>query len=346
MKIAGVDGFSLATQIRALPGLAHLPLVLLTSLTRAGQARQAREAHFSAYLSKPVRESQLLQCINEVLQLRQDDPSLITIHSLAEREAASRPRVLLAEDNPVNQKVAVLILEKLNCRVDVASNGKEAVQALQDFHYDIVFMDCQMPEMDGYDATRAIRSMGVPRADVPVVALTANAFKEDQDLCFAAGMSDFLSKPVTAGGLEAVLKKWLVAPAGPQQAPAATSSPPSGAMVAKLDISPIRRTLDDMAAMLGETIVPEVLSLFGATVDELLPQLQQSVNANDCEGVRRIAHRIKGTLGQIGASDTAALAAQLEQSAIVADKDRLPALSRHLLDQLAQIRTALSEASP
>jgi CheY-like chemotaxis protein/HPt (histidine-containing phosphotransfer) domain-containing protein len=311
MQMPQMDGLALAQSIHAIDPYSKLPLVMLTSLTVQGHARKAREANFSAFLTKPIREQQLLQCINEVLHLPVDieSPQLVTTHTLAEREAAVKPRVLLAEDNPVNQKVAVLMLEKLGCRIDVVGNGQEAVTALKQFPYDLVFMDCQMPEMDGFEATVAIRALPLPAGNVPIVALTANAFKDDQDRCLAAGMNDFLSKPVTSPGLQRMLARWVKT----ESEASAMQHKPAEHTAASDNLLSVRKALDEMAAMLGAEIVPEVLALFAATADELLPALQRAIAARDFSVLERLAHRLKGALAQVGARDVAQLAAELEQ---------------------------------
>ncbi|MCP9451922.1 MAG: response regulator, partial [Nitrospira sp.] len=147
--------------------------------------------------------------------LEGEPAGIITTHVISEVRAAMRGHILLVEDNPVNQKVAVKMLEKLGCRVDVAGNGKEAVEAMERIRYTLVFMDCQMPEMDGFEATRIIREREGAARHTPIIAMTANAMAEDRERCLRAGMDDFLSKPVTAQTLTAVLNRWL---AGEQSA--------------------------------------------------------------------------------------------------------------------------------
>jgi signal transduction histidine kinase/CheY-like chemotaxis protein len=163
------------------------------------------------YLKKPVSQQNLYKCLLEVLHItniRWDEPEKDQKVEMP-KFAILKPRILLVEDNPINQKIALLMLEKIGCNVDVAANGIEALKALQLFSYDLIFMDCQMPEMDGYEATFRIRKLAKPISDIPIIALTANAFKEDQNKCIEAGMNDFVTKPVESSTLESKLSRYL-----------------------------------------------------------------------------------------------------------------------------------------
>lgn len=224
MQMPGMDGLELASRIKSDPMISATRLVLLTSVGQRGDAKAAQSAGIAAYLTKPIRQSLLYECLSLVLgsvsdvvvPTPQTATPIITRHSLLESQTRSRPLVLVVEDNPVNQKVAATMLEKLGYRVNVAANGREAVEALAHIPYALVFMDCQMPEMDGFEATRMIRNReerlrqaggGTPR--LPIIAMTANVMEEDRDRCQAIGMDDFLSKPITSKALAAVLKRWL-----------------------------------------------------------------------------------------------------------------------------------------
>ena len=207
-----IDGMMLARAIKADPLLATVPLVLLTSVSYRGSAGDAEQAGFSAFLVKPIRQSQLYDCIATVMGMaaRPEPARLITRESLREAQAQVRARVLVAEDNLVNQRVAVRMLEKLGCRVDVATNGLEAVEATGRILYHCIFMDCQMPEMDGYEATRVIRQREARTgARIPIVAMTANAMESDRERCLVAGMDDYVSKPVQPKELGTTLQKWI-----------------------------------------------------------------------------------------------------------------------------------------
>ncbi|HET8705761.1 MAG TPA: response regulator, partial [Pseudomonadales bacterium] len=208
------DELDVVRRIRALPQpCAQVPIILLTPLAVRGATERASEAGCSAFLTKPIRQEVLFNAILGVLRLDSNEleSRIITRHSLLEAQPDQRPSVLLVEDNPVNQKVAVALLTKLGCRVDVAENGEAGLVALNQRSYDMVFMDLQMPVMDGLDATARIRNSERThgRKRIPIVALTANAFPEDRERCFAVGMDDFIAKPVSSSALEGAIAKWL-----------------------------------------------------------------------------------------------------------------------------------------
>lgn len=212
-----MDGLELARRIKAESPISATRLILLASLGRRGDAKAAQDAGIAAYLTKPIRQSQLYECLSLVLAntlqadsgAAQPPAPLITRHSLSEAQAQSRGRILVAEDNPINQKVAVKMIEKLGYRVDIAGNGREAVDALERIAYAVVLMDCQMPVMDGLQATTAIRSREGSGRRTPIIAMTANAMAEDRQRCLDAGMDDFLSKPVASKALAETLNRWM-----------------------------------------------------------------------------------------------------------------------------------------
>ena len=188
---------------------------MMTSLGKRGDAKRLEAIGFSAYLTKPVKQSQLYDCLATVLgggaaPAKTPETALVTRHTLHEARRR-KVRILLAEDNLTNQQVALGILEKLGFRADAVANGREAIQALETIPYDIVFMDVQMPVMDGFEATRAIRSgkTGVPNPRIPIIAMTAHAMKGDRERCLEAGMDDYVSKPIAPQALAEALEKWV-----------------------------------------------------------------------------------------------------------------------------------------
>jgi PAS domain S-box-containing protein len=211
-QMPGMDGLELARHIKADPALAGVKLIMLTSLGVRGQREQARAAGIDGYLVKPVRQSQLYDCLATVIAAPEPDaPAPARPAADSERRplpAAPGPRVLLAEDNLVNQTLALRLLEKLGCCVDVVGNGREAVAAVGRGEYALVFMDCQMPEMDGFEATAAIRQGETGSRRLPIIALTASAMQGDREACLAAGMDDYLSKPLGQRDMERMLRRW------------------------------------------------------------------------------------------------------------------------------------------
>jgi len=216
------DGETLARTIKSDRALEGIVLLLLTSSGQRGDAKRMRAAGFAAYLTKPVGPALLLDALGAAWTARTLDKEavLVTRHTVAERQAMVAPRsiaenettvarVLLAEDNPVNQRLVRLFLEKMGCRVDTAANGGEAVRMMQAIPYDIVFMDCQMPEVDGYEATRQIRRREGDSAHVPIVALTAAASPAERRKCFQAGMNDHITKPIRREDIRHALQRFV-----------------------------------------------------------------------------------------------------------------------------------------
>jgi two-component system sensor histidine kinase/response regulator len=222
MAMPGMGGLELARAIKADPTLASTKLVMLTSvgLGERGVDEATWQAAIDAFLTKPVRSSQLYNSLVRVLSgsggQRMPTTEVAASGGVdaagAQRPKQGRGRVLVVEDNAVNQRVAVRMLETRGYRVDAVANGREAVDALAHIPYDLVLMDCQMPEMDGYAATTEIRrrerAQGTAACRTPIIAMTANALKGDAQKCLAAGMDDYIPKPVTVQDLEAMLRRW------------------------------------------------------------------------------------------------------------------------------------------
>jgi PAS domain S-box-containing protein len=211
-EMPGMDGQELGRRIKAEPLLESTLMVMVTSLGQRGDAAALEKIGFAGYLVKPVRQSQLRECLGLVLgraRKTSDARGIITRHVVAEK-ARHGIRVLLAEDNVINQKVAQHMLNALGYRVDVVANGWEAVRALEMINYDLVFMDCMMPDMDGFEATAMIRDAGskVNNHDVPIIAMTANVMTGDRERCIEAGMDDYLAKPVKKDELRLVIEHW------------------------------------------------------------------------------------------------------------------------------------------
>jgi len=217
MQMPEMDGLMLARAIKADPTISDVHLIILTSSGFVHKSEEITAAGVEAFLVKPVKQAQLHGALMNVVN---DEPvSALSLQQKAGRaeELAPLPkmRILLAEDNRVNQKVAVALIQKIGLSADVVANGYEVLSALQRISYDVVFMDCQMPEMDGYEATQAIRRLeNEPTKPCPwksplhIIAMTANAMQGDRERCLAVGMNDYVSKPVRVTELHAALSRW------------------------------------------------------------------------------------------------------------------------------------------
>lgn len=198
-QMYGIDKFSLAEKIKKIYSSKNIKIILLTSLGMKGDAKAVKEHGFSGYLSKPVSKEELLDCISIVLGLsveKTENLEVVTRYTINEEKDSLKPRILLVEDNDINRKIVIAYLKRYNLSCDIAENGEEAVKAVMKKAYDIVFMDCQMPIMDGYESTAKIREFEKDKRHTTIVAMTANAMQGDEEKCLASGMDDYISKPL------------------------------------------------------------------------------------------------------------------------------------------------------
>jgi two-component system sensor histidine kinase/response regulator len=209
-------GAELGRRIKGDPKLKDTTLLMLTSLGLRGDASKMEQIGFAGYLTKPVRRSQLFNTLLNVLNNRKQKPShqkprFVTKYTLSE-EKRRKNRVLIVEDNIINQKLVLRMIEKFGFQADIAGNGKEALKTLERFHYHIILMDVQMPEMDGIDATKKIRdpTSHVTDHEIPIIAMTAHAMKGDKERCLDAGMNDYVSKPIQPQELLNTIEKYLI----------------------------------------------------------------------------------------------------------------------------------------
>ncbi len=311
MQMPGMDGKTLGQKIKEDPGLRDTRLVMLTSVGSRGDSAELQRIGFTAYLTKPIKVSQLYDCLVTVLGVTQEETGkqsqqIITRHTL--REAKKRRlRILVAEDNVVNQKVALRILQKLGYRADAVADGQEAVTALRTIPYDLVLMDVQMPDMNGFEATRLIRDAEsrVLRHDIPIIAMTAHALKGDREKCLEAGMNDYLSKPVTALALNEVLEKTLAA--GPSATLIGPESDPRHAK--PVHIQRIQAIADGDLAF-----EQDLIETYVSQTEQHLKALESSVHEGKEEEVGHWAHTIKGSSANAGAKGMQEIAHRIEQS--------------------------------
>ena|SRR5579875_124904 len=282
------------------------PVIALVDLGDQATVVAARAAGAAACLTRPLRSAALARTLVAVVSGAAPLPEASAAGSPA-LAAVAHARVLVAEDNAVNQRVVARLLERLGCAVDVVANGQEAVAAAARRPYDLILMDCQMPEMDGFAATAAIREREGATRHTPIVALTANALPSDRERCLAAGMDDYLPKPVRAEELAVVLRRWLGTAEPAPAAPLAPNAP---------TLDP--RALADLGAGAfggGAELVREIVTLFLRDAPRRLASLRQLAQQGEAAELRRVAHALKGESGYIGAQRLRALCEQLEAAA-------------------------------
>jgi PAS domain S-box-containing protein len=336
MHMPEMDGVALAHAIRQAPAGSSLPLILFTSLGR--REAHAEDEGFAAYLHKPIKPSQLFDALVSVVA---DQPVHVAARGAARSEldpemARRHPlRILLAEDNAVNQKVALRILAQMGYRADVAANGLEAIEAVERQTYDVVLMDVQMPELDGFEASREINRRW-PAARPRIVAMTANAMQGDRELCVAAGMDDYVAKPIRVEELVAALER---SPAHRDAAPPTGPAEPAAPAAGAID----RAVFERLVATTGGPFVAELIDTFGEDARELLATLRRTLAATDRDAFRRAAHSLKSTAESLGATGLAALARELEVAARAGSLDGAGARIDRLTDHYERAASALGD---
>ena len=353
MQMPDMDGAALARAIKADETLKNIRLVLMTSLGQRGDAGKMQQIGFAAYMIKPVRQSELFGCLSAVLadsgalQLAPSAVMLPAVRETLNRFSSHKARILLAEDNITNQQVALGILKKLGLRADVAANGAEAVKALETLPYDLVLMDAQMPEMNGFEATLEIRHpySRVLNHRVPIVAMTANAMQGDREKCLAVGMDDYVSKPVSPQTLAEVLDKWL--PKETVVAAKQTSGVPGGTpAVSSLALEvPVFDQAGLLARLMDDKdLAQEVIACFLLDTPKQIAALCVYLETGDAPSVRRQAHTLSGASANVGGEALRAVAIEMETAAKAGDLAAVKARLTGLQAQFDRLSEAMSMA--
>jgi PAS domain S-box-containing protein len=345
MQMPETDGESLGRAIKADPGLRDTHLVMMSSFGKRGDAKRLKDIGFSAYLTKPVKQSELYDCLAAVLggddtTAKTPDIALVTRHTLHEARRR-KVRILLAEDNPTNQQVALGILEKLGFGADTAANGREAIQALETVPYDIVFMDVQMPLMDGLEATQAIRSgkAGVLNPKIPIIAMTAHAMKGDRELCLEAGMDDYISKPIVPQALAEALEKWVENARKPSPSDAASR----GAAEPLGDL-PVFDRQALMARLMGdEDLARTIIAGFLEDVPKRILALRGHLDRGDAGSAGGQAHALKGAAANVGGMALSAVASEMEEAGKAGRREKLISLLPEMERQFALLKMRMRE---
>jgi len=322
-----MTGFDLAGEIRRIESLKRIPMVMLTSVGNIGEGKRCREIGIQGYLTKPTRRDELRMVILSVLGLSHEEDNrntstLITRHTLAE-ETRGNIQILLAEDYPTNQQVALRHLQKAGYHVDLAENGAQALAACKRKQYDLVLMDIQMPVMDGYEATRKIRELedrlnseiassgNAPFRRMPIIAMTAHAMHGFREKCLEMGMDDYIAKPLRRQELIEVVDNWAMT-CGSLLKEAGRDENGSEKKECSMDREPInfKRAMDEFDC--DREFLLELLEGFIRNVKEQIETIRAAISCNDAEKVRAEAHSIKGGAANICAERLSATAYDLE----------------------------------
>ncbi len=302
LRMPGMDGLELARAIKADPAIAGTRLIILTSLGQGPSQSELESAQIDAWLAKPVRQSQLFDCLARASGRGQRKPSPRTEATpRAPAAAPSMPqslRILLAEDNEINQLVATEQLRKLGYQATLATNGVEAVKAFKKTPFDAILMDCQMPEMDGYAATREIRKLErqLGRPKVSIIAMTAHAMAGDREFCLETGMDDYLTKPVDEEALMAALERCHPQP-GSDLVVEAPHKPaqPSAPATNLIDVARLRDVTSGNPGM-----IRQLRELYLTQAHAVMQELSEAVRAQNAAEIGRLAHKLAGSSGSIG----------------------------------------------
>ena len=331
------DGAQLGRIIIQDESIKSTRLILLTSSGQRGDGQMFADIGFAGYLLKPVTQRDLTECLVLVLANTADSwhlrsQPMITRHALRAQRGRIHNRILLAEDNLVNQKVALRLLEKLDYRVHVVADGLAAVAAWQSGKFDLILMDCQMPQMDGYEATREIRRLEEGGRHTPIVALTAHAMKGDEEACRAAGMDDYLSKPIDRIRLDACLDRLLQNTGSTGSLPALAPAPAVAAPVSyPVDWEALLESIDgDKAFARG------LVDAFIGTGDRELEAIATALGTGDAATLRLASHTLKGASANLRASAATSAAAQLEAAAGSGRSTEITALAENLTAEVAR----------
>lgn len=315
-----ITGFKLARELRAIESLQSLRLILMPSFGRRGHGRIAKQINIDGYLTKPIKQTDLFDCITAITngeKVRIDDrrrknKKLITRHSLTEQRTKNKGLILLVEDNAVNQKLIKIQLSRLGYQADVAGNGFEALAALEKRSYDLILMDCQMPELDGYAATERIRENETPETRLPIIAITANVLPEEVEKCFSSGMDNCLAKPFTQQQLGSEIERWMNRP-DESLLDVHDSVDPEEKQIARGDqFDSIKCRMDELAAEIGFEVVDEIITLFIEDSAIRLQALGAAVSDKDLSRIRVEAHGMKGSCGNVGAAAISELSFAIE----------------------------------
>ena len=349
--VNGLDGLDWARVISGEQDIAHVPLILLSTFGKRPSEATIIEAGFRASLTKPVRQSQLYECLVNVMSdqfpgsktlktkpLASVTPSTAVAQTnKADSHFESNARLLVVEDNPINQDVARYQIEKLGYRVDVAKDGSEALELLDSHDYALVLMDCHMPGIDGYEASTLIRSRVDSKRVIPIIGVTASAAAGEREKCLRAGMNDFLLKPFQQEELIEKIVSWL--PSASHLPPEHRSNGERSSSVIKDLITRLKELEEDY----GKEMVVKVIEMFMTDAETSIANIDRAIRQGAFRLLEESAHCLKGGSASIGATEMAQLCEQLETQGELVDIGDAPEVLKKLVAAWAKVRTQLAE---
>lgn len=347
MHMPQTNGLQLAEKIHTHPDLNRTRMMILTSTNNTATQQERQRAGISRCLSKPICQHELIEVISDIMHNNPNsDDKYFSVHQDSPSPAVQQPivaTVLLAEDNPVNQEVAKEMLTKLGMQTIIAQDGKQAIDLIRNHRCDIVLMDCQMPVMDGYEATNVIRQQLGYR--IPVIALTANVTEDDRQRCLNAGMDDFLSKPYSIGQLQQKISQWL--PEEKNNSKNAVESGPSEKALQNdtaLALNPARlHQIRELGSSGGNALLIRILQAFLESADTYMRQIELAILNGDTNSLRQAAHALKSSSGNIGAENLSATLKQLELHGKTENITQARMLQENLHRQYQQVITEVKK---
>jgi CheY-like chemotaxis protein/HPt (histidine-containing phosphotransfer) domain-containing protein len=349
MQMPEKDGRQLGVDIKADPCLRDTILIMMSSIGQSEEMKQLRDLGFSAYLVKPVKQSQLFDCLSiavgdKALRGNADRSQQLITGGMLEELASKNCRILLAEDNVVNQKVALGILKKMGFHADAVASGTEAIHALETLPYDLVFMDVQMPGMDGFEATEAIRRgrTKVADKDITIIAMTAHAMQGDRERCLEHGMNDYIAKPVSQKAIREILEKWL-----PLKKAVMEKAKPDVAESRGKSVEaepPVFDRAGFMDMLLQDRrLMKEIAQAFLDDMPTQLDDLQKLYDHRDYNAIARQAHRIKGSVAHVAGKSMIKLALQIEELAGEMNGEQIKRALEELKQNYKELESGLQE---
>lgn len=336
----GMNGFEFIQVMRELEDIKNTPVIVLSSFGATFSAEELSKLNIATSLSKPIRPNKLYESILKVLRKSRGSEELISESITHLHHERKKARILLAEDNPINQQVAVRILAKLGYRADTVGNGLEILQVIETIPYDLILMDCQMPEMDGYSATQEIRKIEQhTNKHIPIIAMTAHALKGDREKCLAIGMDDYISKPINLKMMEVVLDKWLNNPGEAEMNPPTTPTEPRKENNNNLPIIDMARLND----IFGDDLpaISQFMNNFSTSTAALLKEINLAINNKDTTKAKETLHRLKGSAGNSGIMKIHLASKETEEKVLQNDWDSAKRLFQNVEELFNEFRNEI-----